>query len=310
MKILIADDDEVSRIRLEDMLVKHGYDVMAVADGHEAWQVLQGEDRPKLAILDWMMPGMDGLELCRKVRQNPDAPYVYILLLTAKAQKEDIVHGLEAGADDYITKPFDDQELQARLRTGQRIVELQEALRALATRDSLTGLWNHAMILDILGRKLTRGAREETPVGIIMADLDRFKQVNDTYGHLMGDAVLGEAAKRMQAVLRPYDSVGRYGGEEFLIVLPNCDRSKAINIAERLRRSISDVAVNTAAGVIPLTASFGVTTSQGSKLSVNELIQEADEALYRAKLGGRNRVEVAERRSVEAHRGRSPTGQS
>lgn len=293
MKILIADDDEISRIRLEHMLVKRGYDVVTIADGHQAWRVLQGEDRPKLAILDWMMPEIDGLDLCRRIRQNPDASYVYIILLTAKTQKEDIVRGLETGADDYITKPFDDQELQARLRTGQRIVELQETLRALATRDSLTGLWNHAMILDILGKRLARGAREGTPVGIIMADLDRFKQINDTYGHLVGDTVLCEAAKRMQAALRPYDAVGRYGGEEFLIALPNCDREKAIDIAERLRRSISDVAVNTAVGAIPITASFGVTISQVSKFNINELIQEADEAMYRAKQGGRNRVEVA-----------------
>jgi len=298
---LIADDDPVSRRLLEATVVRGGYDVIVSADGFEAWRALQGKDTPLLAILDWTMPGMDGLEVCRKLRQRAREPYVYVLLLTARGRKEDVIEALEAGADDFLTKPFHPYELQARLRAGERILGLQteliaarEALRLQAAHDGLTGLLNRAAILDILERELARTSREGTTLAILMADLDGFKLINDTYGHQAGDAVLREVAQRMRASLRSYDAIGRYGGEEFLIVLPGCDVSQAMEVAERVRASLSGHAVDIPQGGISVTSSLGVATSGDAvEVDMDSLIQAADKALYRAKHRGRNRVELA-----------------
>ena len=210
MKILIADDSIVSRHLLEATLRKWGYDVVVACDGTEALAALEQEHAPSLAILDWMMPGMTGLEVCREIRQRIKEPYIYILLLTSKSQKEDLIEGMEAGADDYITKPFDQHELQVRLRAGTRLVDLQaqllsarEALREQATKDSLTRLWNRSSIIDILCRELSRADREQRPVSVLMVDLDHFKSINDNHGHFAGDAVLCETARLMQNAIRP-----------------------------------------------------------------------------------------------------------
>ena len=307
MKILIAEDDNVNRTILERFLEKWGYEVLAVTDGTQAWQILQAEGAPRLVILDWMMPGMDGAEICREVRKRNEPSYTYILLVTAKSQKRDILEGLQAGADDYLTKPIDAHELRARLRTGRRILELQEELlqardrlQYQADHDSMTGIWNHAAILEILQAELARSRREKTSVGIVMADLDHFKKVNDVHGHLAGDAVLRETARRMRSRLRPYDSVGRYGGEEFLIVLPGCELDSAVNQAERLRLALSEEPMDTAEGYIPITASMGVTASCGADSSeIDSLLRAADAALYRAKALGRNCVETAPQISVK-----------
>lgn len=300
MRSLIADDDPVSRHLLEAFLVKLGYEVVVACDGAEAEAVLEQEDAPKLAILDWMMPVMDGVELCREIRKRPERPYVYIVLLTAKDRRQDILQGLEAGADDYLTKPFDAQELKARVRAGRRILDLQdelirarEALREQATHDNLTCLWNRAGVLDIMERELNRAQREGTPLGLIMADLDHFKGVNDTYGHLAGDAVLLEAARRMLSSVRPYDSIGRYGGEEFLVVLPGCDALDAVNHAERLRACISAEPIQTPQESIPVTLSLGVAAAEETiEADLDSLLRTVDAALYRAKNRGRNRVEL------------------
>jgi len=301
VRILIAEDDPVSRRLLEVKLVKWGYEVVVTRDGNEAWQALQAEDAPGLAILDWMMPGMDGIEVCRRIRREGRDLYTYIILLTALQQDEDLVTGMDAGADDYITKPFKSNELKVRLRAGRRIIDLQheliaarEALRERATRDPLTGLWNHEEILRILEQELKRADREGLSVSVIMADLDHFKKVNDTYGHMTGDAVLRMAAKRMLAAFRNYDAVGRYGGEEFLIVLPGCDNRCAAVSAERLRLCIGKEAMDTPEGMIPVTISLGIAASWKEKrLDVTSIVQNADAALYRAKEKGRNRFEVA-----------------
>jgi len=299
VRILIAEDDPVSRRLLEVTLHKWGYEVIACPDGMAAWQILQRPDTPSLAILDWMMPGMDGLQVCREVRQQAAEPYIYVLLLTAKSQKTDIIAGLEAGADDYLTKPFDANELRMRLRAGRRILDLQaelilvrEALRDQATHDSLTNLWNRATIYEILQRELDHIRRTNTTVSVILVDIDYFKRINDTYGHLIGDAVLRETAHCMQAVLRPYDNIGRYGGEEFLLVLPECDTAGAMTLAERLRTTIATKALTLAEGMTPLTVSLGVATSSLAR-ETESLISAADAALYRAKNSGRNRVELA-----------------
>lgn len=299
MQILIADDSIVSRHLLEATLRKWGYDVTVACDGVEALEILQQEHAPALAILDWMMPGMTGLEVCRRLRQRSREPYTYILLLTSKSQKEDLIEGMEAGADDYITKPFDQHELQVRLRAGTRLVDLQaellsarEALREQATKDSMTHLWNRSSILEHLARELSRAVREKGPVGVVMVDLDHFKSVNDTYGHLAGDAVLCEAARRMQNAMRPYDSIGRYGGEEFLILLPGCDEQTSFSQAERMRKQLAQPGMSLNGSSISVTASFGATSAlAGQSWTQEGLIRKADEALYLAKKLGRNRVE-------------------
>ncbi len=301
MKILIAEDDPVSRHMLEALLLKWDYEVDTSADGTQAWEVLQGDDAPRLAILDWMMPGMDGLEVCRSVRKRGGEPYVYTLLLTARDQMKDVIEGLEAGADDYLTKPFDQNELRARLRAGRRILALQEslisardALRFQGTRDPLTMLWNRAATLDTLRREISRGERQGVCVGIILADLDGFQRVNETYGHMAGDAVLRETARRLRSSVRLHDTIGRFGGEEFLVLAPDCESSTALKLAERLRASISGEAMDLSEGKIRMTLSAGVTTSAPEKkMDAASIIRAADAALSRAKIQGRNRVELA-----------------
>lgn len=309
MKVLIAEDDVVSRRLLEATLTRWGYEVVVTRDGSEAWQALQQADAPSLAILDWMMPGMDGVEVCRMVRQRGYEPYIYLILLTTKSLKENIIEGLDAGADDYLTKPFNPSELQVRLRAGTRIITLQaelikarETLRIQATHDPLTGVWNRRAILDMLGTELARAQRAQTVVAVAIADLDHFKHINDTYGHAIGDAVLCEAANRMRASLRPYDAIGRYGGEEFLIVLPGCTAQDAFNLADRLRTNISQDPLPIAGNQVLITSSLGVAASDLSPvLDATALMRAADIALYRAKAGGRNRTELATAADLATH---------
>jgi two-component system cell cycle response regulator len=301
MKILIADDDAMSRRLLEKTLQREGYEVSAVGNGLVALQQLSLPDGPRLALLDWMMPEMDGLGVCLEVRKQEERPYVHIVLLTSRGSKQDVVAGLEAGADDYLTKPWDPAELITRLRVGRRILELEdrlvearETMRFKATHDPLTSLFNRGVTMELLARELTRTHRENGCMVVMLGDLDHFKDVNDRYGHLVGDEVLREIARRLLGSVRSYDFVGRYGGEEFLVVLNNCDSSEAAGRAEEIRHRIAAQPVQTKSGPLPVTMSLGVLASQDWDLSlVEQILGEADVALYQAKADGRNCVRLA-----------------
>jgi diguanylate cyclase (GGDEF)-like protein len=298
LKVLIADDSIVSSHLLFTTLRGWGFDVVVAKDGNQAWRELQREDAPRMAILDWEMPGLTGPEVCRLVREQPNRQYSYLLLLTSRYLKQDLIEGMEAGADDYVTKPFDRQELKARIRAGKRILDLQaelldarEALREQAMRDALTGLWNRRAILEAFDRELARSRREGFSLGIAIIDLDNFKTINDTCGHLAGDEVLQAAASRIRAAVRTYDSVGRCGGEEFLIILPGCNEESVMVHAERVRRELDRQPLETEQRSFKVTASIGVTTADpGLDLESEHFIRVADEALYEAKRGGRNRA--------------------
>lgn len=294
-KVLIAEDDPVSSRILEKSVKKWGFDVLLSKDGGEAWKAFQNQEI-RIAILDWMMPKIDGVELCRRIRKEKREKYTYIILLTAKGRREDVVEGLSNGADDYIIKPFNPMELNARLQTGRRIIELenqlidsQKKLKELATRDSLTNLWNRRTILQLLDEELNRSQRENNPLGIIMIDVDDFKKINDTCGHLIGDMALRSVALALKKSVRHYDKIGRYGGDEFLIVLPNCTLDNVKKIAERLRLDVFAKKVKSKAGSLQISISLGgSSTETRPKIGADKLIISSDKALYEAKNKGRN----------------------
>lgn len=295
-RVLIAEDDAMSRKILQSWLENWGYQVTVAEDGAAAWKMLQQEQAPELLILDWVMPTIDGMELCRRIRDRRQGAYQYILLVTSRDEKQNVVKGLDAGADDYLTKPLDRNELQARLSVGKRILNLQrgliqarEDLRFQATHDALTGVLNRGTILDQLQRELERAIRSESDTGVLMLDLDHFKQVNDTFGHLAGDAVLKEVTRRMSQSVRSYDLVGRYGGEEFLIVIPDCDQDQLQECAERIRSSIAGEPVIHSSD-LSITVSIGGAAGIPGNATVSDILATADTALYKAKNTGRNRA--------------------
>ncbi len=303
MKVLIADDDRITRMLVKSYLNKWGYESLEAEDGEQAWEILQ-EESPHLVVVDWMMPKLDGPDLCRRLRALGETErYYYIIMLTSRDSKEDIINGLNAGADDYITKPFMPQELEMRLRVGKRILDLQhslqkslEAQRYQAQHDALTGFLNHVEILKTLEQELSRADRQGDRLTVMMGDLDHFKKVNDTFGHLAGDAVLVEVARRIRKDLRIYDAVGRYGGEEFLMVLPGCSPDEAKLVADRILNSISSQPVLYKDSVIPVTISLGLAFNQvNGPTDLSEIVHAADSAMYLAKQNGRNRYEITER---------------
>lgn len=301
MRILVAEDNPFDRRLIEHALTEWGYEPVLAGDGDEAWALLNRDDAPHLVILDWLMPGMDGVEICRRLRQRESEHYTYVLLLTMKFHKEDIIAGIESGADDYLPKPFDPRELKVRVEVGRRIVQLQSQLlasrdkfRQQAAHDPLTGLWNRAEIMKILDRELARSRRDQTPLSALMVDVDYFKAINDEHGHQVGDAALCEVGRRICNSVRPYDAVGRYGGEEFLIILPECDHANGIALADRLRLTIADRALETTAGKLRLTVSLGGAAIRQGAARSEDLVAVADRALYRAKRAGRNCVDIEE----------------
>jgi len=301
MKILLADDEPIARTMLEHWLTGWGYEVVTVRDGDAALNALAADPTLRLAIIDWVMPKVDGIEVCRKIRSGPAEPYVYVVLLTAKDDKSDIIEGLDAGADDYLVKPCNPLELKVRLRAGKRVIDLQEqlvsareSLRFEAMHDSLTQLLNRGATLDQLERELVRATRRALPVTVVMADLDHFKVINDTYGHATGDVVLREAARRLKLGVRAYDSVGRLGGEEFIAVLPECESKVGLQVAQRLCKLVGEAPVVTPTSKVPLTVSIGVASSdQFPGATAEDLMRAADSALYQAKRIGRARAVLA-----------------
>lgn len=303
MRVLIADDSRSYRMILRQILENQGFDVTEVGDGEAALRHLSQETPPELAILDWVMPGMTGPQVCRHVRnRGGEVPYTYLFLLTGRGRIEDLAEGLDSGADDYLSKPFVRQELEARIMVGQRNARLHAALaearRELweqSTKDALTGVRNRGGIQEYLESLASPKTDQQKPLSLIMIDIDFFKRVNDDYGHPAGDAVLQIVARRLSGALRESDEVGRFGGEEFLAVLPETDHEQAMAIAERIRRVIAREPVQSGEVLIDVTASLGVATAETVKnVSISKLISAADASLYRAKESGRNRVESAE----------------
>lgn len=287
MRILVADDDRNLCHYLEVLLSADSQEVISAFNGIDALEILQSQDAPRLAILDRMMPGMNGVDIIKTIRNSNKGDYVYIILLTAMNQRDDIIEGLDAGADDYISKPFDAEELKVRLRAGTRIISLQGELAPKALCDSLTGLWNHSEIMKILERELYRAERDNTAVGVIMSDIDHFKNINDTYGHVVGDKVIIETCQRMKNLLRPYDHVGRYGGEEFLTVVPGCNKPGIVSMAKRFCEAIRSEEIVTSKAMIRITISCGVALGRPG-INVIDLVNHADSALYEAKNSGRD----------------------
>ncbi len=298
-KILIAEDDLITAKIIERHLQEWGYRVFIEKNGEDAWHTLEQENI-QIALLDWMMPKMDGLQLCQKVRASRSDPYTYLILLTARTSTSDIVEGLNAGADDYITKPVEPAELRARLMTGIRIIELenknkrlQKKLEKLAREDSLTGFLNKKNIHERLEEELSRGLREQQPISAVLLDIDRFKQINDTYGHNVGDQVLLEIAGRLRENVRRHDHIGRYGGDEILVLLWHTSTEHLRIVADRLCACISREPIPTDAGPVKVTVSVGGASSEDHfNISAEDMIKVADLALYDAKHQGRDRVEI------------------
>jgi two-component system, cell cycle response regulator len=292
MNILVVEDSAIDRHQISRYLGEWGMDFHCVQDGKEAWDLLQRREGADLLLLDWVLPGIDGIELCQRIREmGTDRKYVYTIILTAKDKKQNLMTAMSAGADDYLAKPIDPVELKARILVAQRILELQQSLRFAASHDSLTKLLSRSEVLAGLERELGRGKRNHQPLAVVLADIDHFKAINDSLGHAAGDEALREVGRKLKSNLRQYDLAGRYGGEEFLIVLPNCKQASAANRAEKLRRSISENPICTQWGTITINMSFGVTAAEAtSNLTGKELLQQADQALYRAKELGRNRI--------------------
>jgi two-component system chemotaxis response regulator CheY len=300
MRILVADDSGVSRHVICSFLRAAGHDVITAESGTEALEALRSDTGISLALVDWMMPGLDGIEVCRQLRAIPDRAYTYMISVTTRRETQDIVCALEAGFDDFLTKPVQPAELNARLLVGSRIIDLQEKLiqtcklsQFKAAHDWLTGLWNRGAILEFLSAQLAMAARHSNNLALIMVDVDHFKKINDTFGHVVGDSVLIHVARLMSASIRASDWLGRYGGEEFMVIASEAPGNNAVQVAERLRLAVADNPFISGKLTIPATISIGIANTLSIESPTPEaLVRIADSALYRAKENGRNRIEV------------------
>lgn len=292
-KVLLVDDSSVFRKVLKATLERAGYEVITAENGSEAIRILGEENSPELVLLDRVMPDMDGLEVCKWVRSHVNAEqgarYKYFIVLTSKTDQDDVLEGFAQGADDYVMKPFCNQELLARIAVGMRVLKMQRELWETAIRDMLTGLYNRRAIYDLLAAELARARRDKSLVGVALIDVDRFKQVNDNYGHSAGDEVLSFLAQILKASLPEYDLIGRLGGEEFIIAFSCTNDEEAVSKCESLRKIVADQSLHYLNENFELTVSIGLTTTSGEVLPA-EAINWADKALYQAKKSGRNCV--------------------
>jgi len=301
--VLLVEDEAVSRLFLKKVLIKSGFSVTAVENGVQAIELLNETFFP-IVISDWMMPEMNGLELCEIIRNRNFDGYVFFILLTAKNAQEDIVIGLESGADDYLIKPVNKSELLARLNSGIRILQLEEFLKhandeikQLSITDTLTQVYNRGYLTEFLPKEIKRSQRYKLSLSIIFCDIDFFKKINDTYGHHAGDVVLKEFAMMLNHHIREHvDWVSRFGGEEFIIVLPETSPENACIVAERMRKDISEKEIKIGDMSITITASFGISGikvfSKDIIMTDQQLINIADQALYQCKENGRNSVKL------------------
>lgn len=304
MKILVADDDRVSQRLLQVLLKKWGHETLLAGDGIETLKIMESSDSPMIVLLDWEMPGMDGIEVCRRIRSQNTASPPYIIFITAKDGSVDMVRGLESGASDFIRKPFKKEELKARIGVGIRTVNLQEELvkahrmmEQIAMYDPLTETFNRRAMMDIIPREISRVKRENRLLSLGLLDIDHFKKINDTHGHDAGDAALVEFACATRESIRRYDTVCRWGGEEFLVLAPyqdeSADESVVNPVFERIRTAAEKLVVHVEGQAIRFTVSIGVAITSGDD-SPAALVKRADEALYTAKNTGRNRVIYAD----------------
>jgi diguanylate cyclase (GGDEF)-like protein len=305
-RVLIAVGFGSTRLTLQDWFEKWGYDTVLAKDGSAAWEILQQGRPPELVIVDWAISGIDSFELCRRLRDKSRKFYHYVIMIQGKVQKEENRLALESGADDYLNEPLEESELRAHLKAASRIIALQDQLisareeqRVLAMKDGLTGLWNRVAFLEIFKQELNRAKRADANTGLLLLDLDHFKRINDGYGHLAGDAVLREMALRFKQNVRSYDVIGRFGGEEFLLALPGCDRAQLRKRAEAIRKAISDEPVRVDKIEIPVTVSVGATVASKGAKSVLSVLGVADRALYEAKDAGRNCTVYCESSGVD-----------
>ena len=296
MHILIAEDDFTSRNMLTALLRKAGHDVTGTVNGVDAWEELQKPDAPRLAILDWLMPEMDGLEVVRQVRAKKTDRPPYLIMLTTKGEKANIISGLDAGADDYLSKPFDAEELRARVDVGCRIIAMQnelcqarDALAYEAAHDPLTAILNRRALETALSCELSRQLRHQHGLSVGICDIDYFKTINDTYGHVVGDEVLCGYASLLKACLRNYDHFGRIGGDEFLMIAPYAREDAANKLFEKVRMKVANTPIPTRVGDVAVTVSIGVRSVREGD-TIDKLLTDLDAALYRAKNEGRNRV--------------------
>jgi two-component system cell cycle response regulator len=301
LSILLVEDEPTTRLMMSRQLTRAGYTVEVVSNGLQALEMLKKRFFP-LLLTDWDMPEMDGVALCKALRRMPLEGYVYTILLTAREGKANVIEGLAAGADDYLTKPPDDNELRARLNTGRRILKLEQSLRAanrrihlLSITDALTTTYNRRYLMERLPQEIVRARRYGRPLSIVLCDADHFKNVNDAHGHLVGDEVLRDFAKLlMDSTRADIDWVARYGGEEFLVVLPETSVAHAVSFAEKMRVSIETHPFAISGGTLRVSSSFGVAGYESLQAhddaNADSLIASADGCLYRSKELGRNRV--------------------
>jgi two-component system cell cycle response regulator len=289
MKVCIVEDDFTFRTMLTGFLKSWGYEPVAVEDGEKAWELLQRKDAPKLILIDWNIPQISGLELTERIRALNDYSPPFIILVTGNSEKESIVAGLNAGANDYIFKPCPGEVLRARINNGRRMLELQESLQFESSHDSLTGILNRRAILAVIAKELARAKRKKEFFVVGFCDIDHFKKINDVYGHLVGDEVLCGFVRIVKESLREYDTIGRWGGEEFLLILPLLTDENTLPLFERIRYLVESSPIETRAGNIQITVSIGVAMVNGEE-TVDEIVSTVDRNMYQAKKAGRNRI--------------------